>query len=1021
MSVRMFILVLASLSVLLTLTASAARSTLSEDPDYLIDTWETAEGLPENSATAITQTSDGYLWFGTFNGLVRFNGVEFSVFNPANTPQLPGAEVVNLHLDQRGRLWVSTYHGLVYRDDAHSWQSLQQDGWADDYVRSFTDRRNGDLLITTFRGRLFEFSDGKLTELPSPPGQKGGGYHGCVDEDGHWWAVQNAFIGRFESGWWVPMISTADVPPDAIGCAMARDGGMWLLMSTELLKLRRGTEAIRVKLPERPGSFWSLSEDSQGNVWIATSDKGVCRVTTNGVMTRWNGANGESDRGRCIFEDRERNLWVGTSGDGLKRFTVRRFKHFDLGGGRNASLVQSVCPDTDGGMWAATFGRGLFHLSDGVVNSVAFPDQSQGGLYLKSVLVDRANRLLVGTTKSGLWLLEKDSASNITGTKTGGHNVHALYEDSRGRVWVSGGSAVAVLDAGGSQEFGPPQGLPVGLVTCFAEDAAGAIWLSNGTGVFRGGKDQRLVEVMGADDQPIHGIGCLKADTDGSMWLGSSDRGLLRWKSGRLDSLNPQARFPVRVIHGVVEDGEGFFWMTSSRSIVRAHRLDLHAAADGQTARLACQVFDQSDGLPKAEFTSGRQPVCARDARGRLWFATSKGVVMVEPGSWLPNDTPPNVQVEGISFYGPARKLRNHTLGDGRGEEILSQLHGPFATALTLPVDSRRIEVQYAALSLTAPKKVRFETKLDGEDGDWEDAGDRRAAFFYDLRPGNYVFRVRAANNDGVWNETGASLAFTVQPHLWQTLWFKALGLTALVAVVYGSLQRRVVRLEKKRAAQQALTRRLLLSQENERKRVAADLHDGLGQDLLLIKNRLVMAAARQADAGELARQLDAATAATTRAIGEVRTISHALRPAALEQVGLTKSLEWMIEQLGEGSTTKFSAELDNIDDLLAPEMEMHLFRIIQEGLSNITRHAGSTHAILEVKREADGLRVSLFDNGGGFDVKQLREETESRRGLGLAGMQERVQYLGGSLDLQSAPGHGTRVTMQVPLPHTKR
>jgi signal transduction histidine kinase len=293
-------------------------------------------------------------------------------------------------------------------------------------------------------------------------------------------------------------------------------------------------------------------------------------------------------------------------------------------------------------------------------------------------------------------------------------------------------------------------------------------------------------------------------------------------------------------------------------------------------------------------------------------------------------------------------------------------------------------------------------------------------AYYYDFVPGTYVFRVRALNHAGLWNEKGASLSFTVQPHLWQTLWFKALVLAGLAAVVYGGLHRRMIRLEKERAAQQAFTRQVILSQESERKRVAAELHDGLGQDLLLVKNRLALAVTRQADGAELARQLDAATEATNRAIREVRTISHALRPAALEQVGLTKAIEWAVEQLGEASATRFSIELDNIDGLLAPEMEMNLFRIIQEGLNNITRHSGAAQVILEVKREGAGLRVSLFDNGCGFELEKLRNDPEVRRGLGLASMQERVKYLGGSLDIQSAPGRGTRVTAWVPLQITK-
>ena len=279
---------------------------------------------------------------------------------------------------------------------------------------------------------------------------------------------------------------------------------------------------------------------------------------------------------------------------------------------------------------------------------------------------------------------------------------------------------------------------------------------------------------------------------------------------------------------------------------------------------------------------------------------------------------------------------------------------------------------------------------------------------------------MRAANHDGVWNETGVSLAFTAQPYLWQALWVKVLGVVLLAALVCGIVRRRVIQFRRERAAQQSFARQLILSQENERKRVAAELHDGLGQNLLLIKNRLALAAGRRADPDELARQLEAATAATSRAIGEVRAIARALRPVALDQIGLTKSLEWIVEQLGEGSATKFSTELDTIDGLLAPELEMTLFRIIQEGLTNITRHAQAKQVILEVKRETAALRVALWDDGCGFDVEKLRQEPEARRGLGLTGMDERVKYLGGSLEFQSTPGHGTRITVRVPLPQIK-
>jgi ligand-binding sensor domain-containing protein len=247
-----------------------------------------------------------------------------------------------------------------------------------------------------------------------------------------------------------------------------------------------------------------------------------------------------------------------------------------------------------------------------------------------------------------------------------------------------------MFDGNGFHGFGAEHGLPISTVISFAEDSTGALWLANDNGVFRREQEQNFAEVKDAAGQPIRGIGCMKGDTDGSVWLGSVDRGLLRWKAGRLASIDAHTGLPVSAVHGLVEDGEGFFWMTSDRSIVRARRSDLQAAADGRTARLVCQVFDESDGLPKGEFTSGRQPVCARDARGRLWFAMTRGVAMTEPTALQLNPAPPPVRVEEISFYRPAPPATNHSVPRQRREEIQSQLSGPFAAPLVAGRESSR-------------------------------------------------------------------------------------------------------------------------------------------------------------------------------------------------------------------------------------------------------------------------------------------------------------------------------------------
>lgn len=765
------------------------------DSEYLVRAWETEDGLPENSATSIVQTQDGYLWFGTFNGLVRYNGDQFTVLSPDNTPELPSAGIVNLHLDKHDRLWVSTYQGLVLRDGAH-WRPLRQpDGTPLSVVRTFSERANGDVLITTFDGRIYESSGADLAALPSPPGTQGEGWLGGVDEEGHWWVLQHLFVGRWETNRWVRMLPPLDVPDETLGCAPARDGGLWLLLGKELRKVRRGAVVARIALPENPGGVWSLCEDSQGNVWFSSFNQGFSRIGPGGDMKRWRAADGASDQGRCVFEDRERNLWLGTSGDGLLRLTHRRFRHFQLSSKSKGVLVHSVSADNTGGVWAATFGQGLFHLNEAGVTTLLPPALSNSSTFLQSVLVDRAGRLFVSGMGVGLWAYDQ------TGTRRVGseENVVALFEDSKKQVWFSSAGGLATrLDANRIQEFGYSNGLPKDAATCFAEDGSGAIWIAGSSGVFRRSGEGSFTEVKDSAGAALGGVLCLKADREGAVWLGSSDRGLLRCKDGAVAVLDADDGFPVTSVGGMVEDGLGFWWMTSGPRLVRARLQDLQAVADRRKPRVDCQVFDVSDGLPRAEFNSGRQPTNTRDSHGRLWFAMTKGVAMVDPAALRLNDRPPPVYVEEISFSPSA------SLASKPSRQLTRSWGAPLPGPVVLPPGSRGIEIRYTALSLAASEKVRFQVKLEGANAAWQDVEQRRTAFYHELPPARYVFRVRAANNDGVWNESGTSLTFTVLPFFWQTWWFR-LGTTLLLIALGGALvwawsHQRVVRaLERER------------------------------------------------------------------------------------------------------------------------------------------------------------------------------------------------------------------------------
>jgi signal transduction histidine kinase/ligand-binding sensor domain-containing protein len=997
--------------------AGEAVPGVSPDPGYIVRSWETADGLPENSATAITQTPDGYLWFGTFNGLVRFNGVEFKVFNQANTPELPSAGIVNLHTDKAGRLLVSTYRGLVVREGAEWRQLSRTDGSDGECVRSFANRSNGDTLITTFNGKVLELSGRHLAELPSPPGEPGRGYIGGVDEDGHWWVVQSKFVGRWEKDRWVRRIST-DGPVDPFACAPAHDGGMWLLLGDRLIKLRHGREVSHRTQQVLEDGAWSLTEDSQENLWIASDSRGFVRVTPKGEVTTWKRADGWSDSGRSVFEDREGDLWLGTSGNGLFRVTQQRFVCFGLVDGAKGIAVSSVSTDGAGGLWAATLGKWLFHMTPTGVTNSAKPGADNHSPYVQSVLSDRAGRLWIGAWSDPLRLVDQKGARQVAPTESGNGNVTALFEDARGRVWMGNDVGVATSDGTAITTFKLGDELPKRAFGSLAEDASGALWAASPEGVFRRESEQSFVEVKNRDGQSIKGTSALRADRDGSVWLASADRGLSRWRNGQLIRLDLAPGFPVNAGRSIVEDNAGHFWMTAEHSVLRIRIADLHALADGEMSRLKYQLFDTSDGLPRAEFPTGRQPASVRDALGRLWFATSKGVAMIDPAALRLNDVPPPVQVEEVSFYRPGSAPTNTSGGQASIREVQVRVTAPFAGPVALPPGSRRIEIRYAGLSFTAPEKVRYQVKLDGLDADWRDDEGEHVEEFQDLAPRDYVFHVRAANNDGVWNETGATLAFTVLPYYWQTTWFRIL--TSLLLIGFGALaawiqSRKHVRraLERERVSNQmrALAGRLITAQEQERTRLARELHDDISQRLA----RLAI------DVGKATQTPSQSLPAETRhevlsglvqLSEDVHALSYRLHPSIIEELGLAEALKAETERVQRQDGLTVKLKLGELPPTIPAPISLCLFRVGQEALRNAVRHARSHAVQVSLRAVGKGIELAVQDDGCGFDATAPGD----RPSLGLASMHERVLSLGGELDVESAPGQGTTILAWVPL-----
>lgn len=764
-----------ALFALLCAVAAAAAHT-GDRAEYRVVTWGVEQGLPESSATAMVQTRDGYLWFGTFNGLVRFNGTDFEVFDPHNTPQLPSAGIVNLHLDRLGRLWVSTTRGLVVRV-GDAWHPLgAAEGWQGDFVRSIAERSDGEVLITTFDGYVLESSGLRLRALPPPIG-RGPSCIAAVDSSGRWWISRPGFLGFWSDGGWTLAVPEHRKVSDIV-CGASRDGGIWELAGRELRKYHDGAEVGMLTLPENPGGVWNLYEDTHGNVWVATYDRGLCRIGPDGSMVRWDSTRGLAyDSVRFVFEDREGTLWVGTSGGGLSRFTRQRVRTCGIESGLEEPIVKSLAARSSGDLLAATYGKGLFVVDD--CTATRFPLDIPC-LTLQSVLVDRQDRLWVGTFGCGLYLSDAHGTRKVSELLTGGGNIIAIFEDSRGRIWAAGGQGIGVLEGEAWRPIGTAEGLPAGGVRGFSETPDGQVWLANDSGVYTIDGDLRLSEVRRTGGDSIRDVLSFHAERDGTLWMGTAKSGLLRWRNGHFAQIDARSGLCVSAIHAIAPDDFGYRWLASNRGLARVSVEELGAAADGSLDKIRCLLLDTDDGMASIEYTGGRQPVWARDRQNRLWFATVRGAVSVDPHRFTTNAVPPLVHIESLAYTSRA---------DGRyaGHTHSTTRHlPPMADPMSLPAGSRRFELRYAAMSYVEPSKVRFEVMLQGLDADWQQAGANRSVIYHDLRPGRYTFRVRAANNDGLWDRQGTSLTLDVLPFFWETWWFQGL---ALATIIGGSMR----------------------------------------------------------------------------------------------------------------------------------------------------------------------------------------------------------------------------------------
>ncbi|MCE9671751.1 ATP-binding protein [Myxococcus stipitatus] len=732
------------------------------------DSWRSDDGLPQNSLLSLAQTRDGYLWLGTWEGLARFDGARFVVFDKRNTPELRNHTIKALAEDASGVLWVGTDQGLVTYSNGRFERAPGASAPLEGVRVEELLVGEGVLWVGTTGGlwqvplsggvaRQYTEADGLPSPVITALAHAGG--------DNRLWVGTKSGVALMTGGQLEPHpfpVPGPDARPEVTALFRDASGGLWMGTDSGLVSWN-GTVARRFTAVDGlPAGVTSLLSDSRGNLWVGTRRGGLVRREADGFSAPLHGAGLADAEVLSLLEDRDGNLWVGTY-SGLFRLRDGPFATYGIPEGLSNETVSTVLEDRSGTVWLGTVGGGLFRLRDGRILHV---DDFGGG---SDAVITALHEAPDGT----LWVGSNAGAFQYDGQRfvrtalTQGlpdDVVTAMLIDSRGSAWFGTRKGLARVRGGDVTVFGAKQGL-VQPIIVMAEDASGAMWFGSEGGLWRYEEGKGLRRFTVKDGLPGEVVLSLLADADGTVWVGT-ESGLGRWRNGNWVryTVSMQGLYDDAVF-SIVSDGDGHLWMSSNKGVSRVSRRDLDDVAEGKRSRLQAMGFDQRDGMRSAECNGNTQPSGWRGRDGRLWFTTIQGAIVVDPVRLSASRQAPEVRIEEVRVQ-------------GQPVEVVSPVE--------LRPDGSRLDIRFTAFTPGDAARLPFRYRLVGHDDGWVRAEVRRATYT-GLRPGRFRFEVQAEGRDGQWTEP-VTLDVLLEPSLWQRTDFWALfvlGMGMLGVSVY--------------------------------------------------------------------------------------------------------------------------------------------------------------------------------------------------------------------------------------------
>jgi len=961
----------------------------------LISIWGRENGLPQSAVSGVLQSASGYLWVGTYNGLARFDGVNFETFDRTNWPDLKSGRVTALLEDSWGKIWVGDETGglSIVTNDGKSFQALPRK-WSARAVTAIRENSDGELWLLLSNGELVRRRDGKSWRIQAEDVNTPDVPRMTTDFDGRVWVLGGDQRLQILEGEqlqpWMPPNGERVSATTFVG--RAREGGVWIVSNGRVRRWRAGKWVEDRGVQPMGNAFISaFYETVSGTLAFGVMRVGMVLVSPEGESRTISVADGLSnDWLTDIVEDREGSLWVATVG-GLNKVRIGRA---EMVGTWDGAALLGLNMDEDGALWVGTEGAGLHRLDKGVVTK--FSEGS--GLtkpYVWAVQTEPNGTVWAGTWGQGLFKGRDGRFAIAPGWDPSALTVTAILLAGDGALWVGSNRGLACLREGKWTWWHEAEGRALLNVRCLAEDGKGGLWFGtsgNGLGHLNGGKISLYGQAQGLPSDDVWSV----LPSSGGLWIGTAGSGLVRMQGESFFIFRSNAGFPSQTICGMVKSRNDRIWIASYGGVFSFPEQNLLYAMHSGEGTAGGVYVDRTDGLASLECAGGMQRSLLLDLSGALWVATAKGLARVET-------------TVGERLAAPRVVIKQVLLDD---RPTVQDLGKP----LQVPPGFHRVEVSFAALRFASPQRVEFRYRLLGLGKEWMST-ERNVQFNY-LPPGSYQLQVLARDKGGLWDGDMARVDIVVAPYFWERtsvrVVFACLLIFSTAWVARASAHRRarfrLTQLERKHAV------------EMERTRIAQDLHDDLGASLTQLNLLTQSSGGSSAASGGNLTDIRKVTVEITRAMDEV-VWAASPRHDTLES--LVAYLARFAQEMAKasGMRCRLKLPLDVPALALTAEFRHNLFLATKETLNNAVRHAHAKELFLHLdcdpKRRR--LRLTIRDDGVGFDVDSHKQgdvkSAGDARGNGLPGLERRLTVLQGEFRIVSEIGVGTTVEFDVPLP----